>query len=172
MTFVTLNECPPGLFRTEDGIYGFKSEYATKVSDGYKCDAYCLESGEYFQGGRESSAARGEILVEPVDFLAELEKLRMQHKHLAADIDEAKAGHDRTRDRLREAEAAKRDAENQKRFFEARASEAERRAERAQGAAMELRGRLLEIRDNQMVRRADLTGGRELPDAYDSGVPF
>ncbi|UZW54023.1 hypothetical protein NUH86_10800 [Sphingobium sp. JS3065] len=172
MSFVTLNQCPPGVFRTEVGTYGFKSEYATKVSDGYKCDAYCLESGEYFQGGVEGTEARGELLVEPVNFLDELDKLRMQHKHLAADLDETKAAHDRTRDRLREAEAAKRDSDNQRRFFESRATEAERRLEQAQGVAMELRGRLLEIRDNRMVRRGDLVPPQGLPDPYDDGIPF
>ncbi|MCK0531479.1 hypothetical protein [Sphingobium agri] len=172
MSFLTLNACPPGLFRTEEGGYGFKSEYSTEASDGWKCDAYCLESGEYFQGGRESTAARGEILVEPVDFLGELEKLRMQNKHQASDLDEARGAHDRTRESLREAEAAKRDAEHQRRFFENRAQNAERRLEHAQGTAMELRGRLMEIRSNQMVRRSDIAMSADLPTPYDDGVPF
>lgn len=172
MTFVTLNECPPGLFRTEDGTIGFKSEYTTTTGAGPQCDAYCVESGEYFHGGTGSVEARGALLVEPINYLDETDKLRMQSKHAAAELDEVKAAHDRTRDRLREAEAAKRDADNQRKFYESRATIAERRLEQAQGAAMELRGRLLEIRGNQMVRRVDLQAEHGLADPYDDQVPF
>ncbi|WP_257556480.1 hypothetical protein [Sphingobium sp. CFD-2] len=166
MTFVTLNECPPGLFRTEDGTYGFKSEYSTTT-----VDAYCLESGEYFWGGATNAEERGALKVEPVDFLAQIKAAEAEAARHAANLDNEKAAHDRTRERLKDAEAAKRDAENQKRFFESRASSAEKRMEQAQGTAMELRGRLLELKANQMIRRGDLSDPR-LPDAYDDGVPF
>lgn len=168
MPFTTLNECPAGIFRTEDGNYGFKSEYATKG----KCDAYCLDTGEYFTGGATDAEERGLQMVEPVDFVGDLSKLRQENQALTANLAEANAAHDRTRDRLRDSESAKRDAENQRKFFESRAENAERSLQTAQGAAMELRGRLLEARGNQMVRRGDVAAARGLPDPYDDGVPF
>lgn len=63
---VTLNECPPGLFLFGE-IIGFKSEYSTINSrNEVQCDAYCVESGEYFWGGAKSAAERGNLLVQPL----------------------------------------------------------------------------------------------------------
>ena len=64
---VTLNDCPPGLFWFED-MLGFKSEYTTTLENPrrYQCDAYVVESGEYFHGGAKSTEERGKLLVRPV----------------------------------------------------------------------------------------------------------
>jgi hypothetical protein len=64
--FVTLNSCPPGLFLFE-GMVGFKSEYSTVTAAGYiQCDAYVVESGEYFAGGAKSTEERGALMVAPI----------------------------------------------------------------------------------------------------------
>lgn len=44
---VTLAECPVGLFEY-DGTLGMKTEYCTEGKDGYKIDAYIVDSGERF----------------------------------------------------------------------------------------------------------------------------
>jgi len=63
----SLNECPPGLFYFGETL-GFKSEYKTKnESTGrYQCDAYVVESGEYFWGGVSNVEARSNLMVRPV----------------------------------------------------------------------------------------------------------
>ena len=154
MSSVTLGACPPGLFRTEDGAFGFK-----------------CASGDFFDIGEAVIDARADLPVEPVDIVQMLKQVEAENVRLSSALDEAHAAHDRTREKLTAAQAEKRDAEYQRQFFERRANAADRRLEQAQGAAMEMRGRLLEMRANQMVRRGDL---REpsLPDAYDNGVPF
>lgn len=58
-----LDECPPGLFLFGNCL-GFKSEYRT--ASGYT-EAFCVESGESFQGGAKSSEAREALLVIPVE---------------------------------------------------------------------------------------------------------
>jgi hypothetical protein len=66
---VPLNDCPPGLFLFGD-MLGFKSEYITTLENPrrYQCDAYCVETGEYFHGGAKNSEARGRLLVTPVNY--------------------------------------------------------------------------------------------------------
>ena len=73
---VSLNECPPGLFEF-NGHYGFKSEYTTMLEDPrrYQCDAYCLESGEYFWGGASGTEVRGKLLVRPIEAADLIERL-------------------------------------------------------------------------------------------------
>lgn len=66
----TLASCPPGLFMTEDGHYGFKSEYRSETKHdpvGSKTDAYVVASGEYFWGGVTDIEAREQIKVFPVE---------------------------------------------------------------------------------------------------------
>jgi hypothetical protein len=77
---ITLNECPPGLFWF-DGTLGFKSEYYTTLENPrrYQCDAYVVESGEYFHGGAKNTMERGKLLVLPVPaetLLAAIRKAR------------------------------------------------------------------------------------------------
>jgi hypothetical protein len=60
---VTLAECPPGAFMF-NGHMGFKTEYRL---EGGRTEAYCMSSGECFIGGAESSEAREELLVYPVN---------------------------------------------------------------------------------------------------------
>lgn len=64
---VSLNDCPPGLFWFGQTL-GFKSEYTTVLENPrrYQCDAYVVESGEYFWGGAKGSEERGKLLVRPV----------------------------------------------------------------------------------------------------------
>lgn len=69
---VTLEDCPPGLFRFGDMI-GFKSEYKSRVGGEfgagvYQCDAYVVSTGEFFVGGAKTYADRGNLLVEPVEY--------------------------------------------------------------------------------------------------------
>lgn len=68
-TQVTLADCPPGLFETPDGHWGFKTEYAHKSeADGlYYPDAYVVESGEFFWGGVTTHRERAKLLVLPLD---------------------------------------------------------------------------------------------------------
>lgn len=68
MTKMTLAECPPGLFHFNDTLC-FKSEYTTTLENPrrYQCDAYVVESGEYFHGGTAGDVlARSNLLVEPL----------------------------------------------------------------------------------------------------------
>ena len=68
--FVRFRDCPPGLFRTPDGIWGFMTEYSSVVSEAdgiIKRDAYVIDGGEYFWGGVSTNPERMELLVEPVD---------------------------------------------------------------------------------------------------------
>lgn len=182
MSFVTLNECPPGLFRTEDGAYGFKSEYSTEVKEGVQCDAYCLESGEYFHGGVKTVEERGALKVKPVDLVAELARLvqsqdevheahERRHAKAINELSEAHAAHDRTRKRLAEAEQESRDLRHDRDFFERQMNNARSDLDKARGAACELRGRLTEARANQLVRRGDIVTPNS-PDPYDDGIPF
>jgi hypothetical protein len=62
----TLADCPPGLF-TFNGTLCFKSEYTTTLENPhrYQCDAYVVESGEYFHGGAKSTAERAALIVTP-----------------------------------------------------------------------------------------------------------
>lgn len=67
--FVTLAECPPGLFLFGNTL-GFKSEYmspSTHVPGGYKVDAYVVESGEFFWGGTSNPREREVLLVQPME---------------------------------------------------------------------------------------------------------
>lgn len=71
---VTLDACPPGLFMFGDTL-GFKSEYRSLAGDresiegaGWKSDAYCVESGEYFWGGMSNWRRREALMVQPVDY--------------------------------------------------------------------------------------------------------
>jgi hypothetical protein len=69
MRFVTLGECPAGLFLF-DGALGFKSEYKTESQSHpgfWQCDAYVVESGEYFWGGASDAPARERLLVTPLE---------------------------------------------------------------------------------------------------------
>lgn len=77
---VTLNDCPPGLF-VFGGTLCFKSEYATTLENPpyYQCDAYCVESGEYFWGGAKGTEARGKLMVQPLDQAAILAALQALH---------------------------------------------------------------------------------------------
>lgn len=63
----SLNECPPGLFMFNDTL-GFKSEYTTTLENPrrYQCDAYVVESGEYFHGGARDTQERGALMVRPI----------------------------------------------------------------------------------------------------------
>lgn len=63
----TLDECPPGLFMF-NGIMGFKSEYTTTLDNPrrYQCDAYVVESGEYFHGGAKNTQERAALVVTPL----------------------------------------------------------------------------------------------------------
>ena len=169
--FVTLNECPPGLFQTESGTYGFKSEYSTETKEGVKCDAYCLESGEYFAGGVKTIAQRGAILVRPIDPFADAIKTRAEINKLTNAATEQTAAMDRMRKKLETAEEEKRAYRTERDFFERRATQAERDLDTARSSASELRGRLKEARANQLVRRGDIATDR-LPDPYDDGIPF
>jgi hypothetical protein len=68
---VTLNECPPGLFRFDgnDGLppcIGFKTEYADTEGSTRFVHAYVVESGEAFWGGTSDPVVRGNLLVEPL----------------------------------------------------------------------------------------------------------
>jgi hypothetical protein len=66
---VTLNQCPPGLFLYGEEL-GFKSEYSTINSrNEVQCDAYCVDSGEYFWGGAKSASERGALLVMPMKWV-------------------------------------------------------------------------------------------------------
>jgi hypothetical protein len=64
---VSLAECPPGLFMF-DGSLGFKSEYHTysSASGVNQCDAYVVESGEYFWGGTSDAKVRQGLMVRPL----------------------------------------------------------------------------------------------------------
>lgn len=63
----TLAECPPGLFMF-NGTMGFKSEYTTTLENPrrYQCDAYVVESGEYFHGGAKGTQDRAALIVTPL----------------------------------------------------------------------------------------------------------
>lgn len=63
----TLADCPPGLFMF-NGTMGFKSEYTTTLENPrrYQCDAYVVESGEYFHGGAKSTQDRAALIVIPL----------------------------------------------------------------------------------------------------------
>ena len=63
----TLADCPPGLFMF-NGMMGFKSEYTTTLENPrrYQCDAYVVESGEYFHGGAKSTQDRAALIVIPL----------------------------------------------------------------------------------------------------------
>jgi hypothetical protein len=65
---VELRDCPPGLFWF-NGTLGFKSEYTTTLENPrrYQCDAYVVESGEYFWGGAKNTAERAKLMVHPID---------------------------------------------------------------------------------------------------------
>lgn len=76
--FVTLEDCPTGIFKhthAEYGVtYGFKSEYSTEVRHpetkefiAISRDAYCIPTGEYFWGGAKDHSERSKLLVEPCD---------------------------------------------------------------------------------------------------------
>lgn len=68
--FVRFRDCPPGLFRTPDGVWGLMTECSSYVSEAdgvVKRDAYVIDSGEYFQGGASTNLERMDLLVEPVD---------------------------------------------------------------------------------------------------------
>lgn len=66
---VTLEECPPGLFLSESGHLGFKSEY--RMHNGEEMtrwpDAYVVASGEVFWGGAKSHDERAALFVRPID---------------------------------------------------------------------------------------------------------
>lgn len=68
MVDVTLNNCPPGLFWFGETL-GFKSEYTSTLENPrrYQCDAYVVESGEYFHGGARSTEERGRLMVRPIE---------------------------------------------------------------------------------------------------------
>lgn len=55
---VPLRDCPPGLFRSESGHLGFRSEYGE--------DAYVVASGEYWWGGTSDRAMRARQSVQPL----------------------------------------------------------------------------------------------------------
>lgn len=63
----TLADCPPGLFLF-NGTLGFKSEYITTLENPrrYQCDAYVVESGEYFHGGAKDTQERAALIVTPI----------------------------------------------------------------------------------------------------------
>ena len=172
MSFVTLNECPPGIFRTEEGGYGFKSEYSTKG----KCDAYCLSSGEYFYGGVVDVEERGLQMVEPLDVIADLAAIKAEFQKVGRIADERLAALDRANAQVTELKADLRRAQNDVADRERELRNAREATDRARQAAAELRGRLKEVRASQMVRRGDLVGFGEarVPefDPYDDGVPF
>jgi hypothetical protein len=64
--FVSLADCPPGLFRW-NGELCFKSEYRTTRENGTSvCDAYVVASGEYFWGGTSTDAQREALKVQPI----------------------------------------------------------------------------------------------------------
>lgn len=76
-----LKNCPPGLFVTKDGCLGFKSEYSTVLRGGFcQCDAYVVESGEYFVGGAATPQIRDKILVQWISADALLAKLGEDRK--------------------------------------------------------------------------------------------
>ncbi|WP_416464013.1 hypothetical protein [Sphingomonas sp. VDB2] len=172
MSFVTLNECPPGIFRTEEGSYGFKSEYSSKG----KCDAYCLDSGEYFYGGEMDAEGRGLQMVEPADVVADLTATKAELQKVRQIADERLAALDRANAQITELKADLRRAQSDAADRERDARHAREATDLARQAAAELRGRLKEVRANQMVRRGDLVGFGEarVPnfDPYDDGVPF
>lgn len=66
--FVTLADCPPGMFQTVEGRLGFKTEYMHESErDGrYYPEAYVVESGEFFWGGAEDHPARAALMVRPI----------------------------------------------------------------------------------------------------------
>lgn len=76
MSPISLAECPPGLFWFK-GSLCFKSEYSTVVSGPHvQPDAYVVASGEYFWGGAKSSAARSELLVQPIHYETAVEAIK------------------------------------------------------------------------------------------------
>lgn len=68
MVEVRLAQCPPGLFETADGTWGFKTEYAHQsMTDGFLYpEAYVVESGEFFWGGATTHPERAGLLVRPL----------------------------------------------------------------------------------------------------------
>ena len=60
----TLRRCPPGLFKQDGKLVGFKSEYGT--------DAYTLRTGEYFWGGVADGdhSKRNNLKVTPVELVS------------------------------------------------------------------------------------------------------
>lgn len=56
----TLAECDPGLFLFKNTI-GFKSEYGD-------CEAFVVESGEYFWGGTSDKDDRKKLMVIPCNY--------------------------------------------------------------------------------------------------------
>lgn len=172
MSFVTLNECPPGIFRTEEGDWGFKSEYSTKG----KCDAYCLGSGEYFYGGALDAEDRGLQMVEPLDVVADLAAIKAELQNVRQIADERLATLGRANAQITELKADLRRAQNDAADRDRELRNAREATDLARQAAAELRGRLKEVRANQMVRRGDLVGFGDARapnfDPYDDGVPF
>jgi hypothetical protein len=101
--FVTLADCPPGLFRFK-GSLGFKSEYGAmelvtppstpgpemRWTVGNRADAYCLDTGEYFWGGAQGAAERDGLLVEPITLADTLPLLEVPRLRLPEGIDRSR----------------------------------------------------------------------------------
>lgn len=77
--YVTLAECPPGLFRFGETL-GFKTKYDDKwftlhdargdqphITEIRWPNAYCVDTGEYFWGGAKMHEDRSLLMVEPIE---------------------------------------------------------------------------------------------------------